>query len=422
VEQRVIDAIRDGDVEEARRFLTVISSGDRWEADIRAFGAAVLRHGGPGPAEILFQDAVLPSGLWEDVDPVVWAADHGTCGFLDNLLHRDSVDETRLRRALEAARLWLDAAPGLELRRRVGIRVGEPVVIERGWVVIDDLNPRTPWLRLCAHDGRRAEVLLAHRGVVTTLEMTLGLPVSADELLARALWSADPESPDWSNARRALKQRFSMADNVRWSIDRLGNPRVAVRRFTAELLHHLTLDGDGPDEPYAPEALTALHDRITVEPEPLVLDSLMGAYAGFRQIGDILFELLPFAGHPHPDVRTRVAMELLNGGGGPADDPPPHVLGAVLGLARDPSAQVRVAATAELVYSRIDTPELRDGFAALLAGADRRVRIQAATGLAMRGDTDALMQLRDLSAEDGYESQAWYDLDMVERMLGLRGS
>ncbi|AEV86662.1 hypothetical protein ACWT_5645 [Actinoplanes sp. SE50] len=417
----MIDAIRDGDVEEARRFLTVISSGDRWEADIRAFGAAVLRHGGPGMAEMLFQDEVLPSGLWDDVDPVVWAADHGTCGFLDNLLHRHSVDETQLRRALEAARLWLEATPELELRRRAGIGVGEPVVIERDRVVIDDLSPRTPRLRLSALDGRRAEVLLAHRGVVTTLETTLSLPVSPDELLARALRSADPEAPDWSNVRRALQQRFSMADNVRWSIDRLGDPRVAVRRFTAELMHHLTLDGDGPDEPYAPQALNALHDRITVEPEPLVLDSLMGAYAGFRHIGDILVELLPFAGHPHPGVRTRVAMELLNGTGGPADDPPPHVLGVMFGLTRDPSAQVRGAATAELVYSRIDTPELRDHLAALLAGSDRRIRIQAATGLAMRGDPDALVQLRDLSAEDGYESHAWYDLDMVERMLGLSG-
>jgi hypothetical protein len=414
VNPTVIDAIRDGDLEAVRRHLDTMPWDERCEDGGRAVGAEVLRHGGPGFAELLYEHGPVPSGPWDDIDPVVWAADHGACQLLQGLLFRRPLPEATLRRALDAARAWLDADPETELRRRAGVSTDEAVTIELDHVTVDDLLPRAPRIRLTAPGGRKGEVLLAHRAAVTILEAKLGLPVSRDELLARALWPADPESQDWSNARDEMRRRFSMEENVRWAISRLTDPDVAVRRFTAELMHYLILDGDGPDEPYAPAALTALHARLAAEPDAETLSDVIAAYAGFRQVGEVLYALLPFAGDPRPDVRSRVAHELLNG----AADPPPHVLGALIDLAHDSDPTVRLVATAELVHEPIDTPALREALAAHLGGDDRRLQIDAATGLAMRGDPEALIQLRRLSSEDGYESHAWYQLDDVERRLG----
>jgi hypothetical protein len=416
VDPTIIDAIRTGDFEAIRRHLDTMPADEQSDAGDRAIGVEVLRHGSPTLAEQLYQDGSTPSWPWGDIDPVVWAADHGACELLDGVVFRNAVPHATLRQALAAARAWLDIDPENELRRRAGVGPDEPVTIERDRLILHDLLPQAPRIRLSTPDGRTSEVLLAHRSAITTLEARLGLPITRDELLARALWSADLESADWSSAGREMRRRFSMEENVRWAIGRLNDPDVAVRRFVAELMHYLILDGDGPDEPYAPAALAALHARLEVEPDAAAMDDLIGAYAGFRQICDVLYELLPFAVDPRPEVRSRVASSLLNGGDG---DPPPDVLGVLLDLARDPDPTVRLVATAELVHGSLDTPALREVLATHLAGDNRRLRTEAAIGLAMRGDPEALAELRALSSADGEGSHARYQLDDVERFLGL---
>jgi hypothetical protein len=411
----MIDAIRTGDFEAIRRHLDTMPAAEQSDAGDRAIGVEVLRHGGPTLAEQLYQDGSTPSWPWGDIDPVVWAADHGASQLLEGVLFRNAVPHETLRQALAAARAWLDIDPETELRRRAGVGPDEAVTIERDRLILHDLLPQAQRIRLSAPDGRTSEVLLSHRSAITMLEVRLGLPITRDELLARALWSADLESPDWASAGREMRRRFSMEENVRWAIGRLADPDVGVRRFAAELMHYLILDGDGPDEPYAPAALAALHARIVVEPDSAAMDDLIGAYAGFRQVGEVLYELLPFAGDPRPDVRSRVASTLVNG----ADDPPPHVLGALLQLARDPDPTVGLVATAELVHGSLDTPALREVLATHLAGGNRRLRIEAAIGLAMRGDPAALAELRVLSSADGEGSHAQYGLEDVVRLLDL---
>jgi hypothetical protein len=420
VDPTMIDAIRTGDHEAIRRHLGTMPAGEQSVAGERAIGAEVLRHGSPSLAEQIYRDGSVPAWPWGDIDPVVWAADHGTCQLLGGVLFRNPVPRANLLQALAAARAWLDIDPETELRRRAGVGPDETVTIEHDRLILEELLPQAPRIRLIAPDGRTSEVLLAHRAAITVLEARLELPVTRDELLARALWSADLESQDWSSAGDEMRRRHSMDENVRWAIGRLADPDVAVRRFVAELMHYLILDGDGPDEPYAPAALAALHAQMAVEPDAEAMDDLIGAYAGFRQVGDVLYELLPFATDPRPEVRGRVAMTLLNGAQGPAADPPAHVLAALLDLARDPDPTVRRVATAEVALGSIDTPALRALLAAHLTGDDRYPQIDAATGLAMRGDADALAQLRRLSDEDGYESHAWYQLDATLRMLRLR--
>ena len=415
----MIDAIRRGDLEAVRRHLDQVPPSEQWQDGGRAFGAAVLRHGGPGLVELLYDKSAVPSGPWGEFDPVVWAAEHGACGLLEALLSRYPQADDTLRRALDAARAWWDIDPVAELRRRMGVGEDEAVTVGYDEVVVDEFHPRSPRIRVSARGNRTGEVLLTHRGVVAILEGALGLPVSHDELLARALWSADPDSWDWSAARTRMRRQFPVADNVKWVIGRLADPEVAVRRFAAEMMHHITIEEAEPDVTYTPAARAALRARMAVEPDAEVMNDVIGAYGGFWQTGDIVHDLLPLAVDPRPQVRARVAIEVLSGFDQRITDPPAPLLPTLLALVRDPEPAVRVAATATLAHGPLDTPELRGALAACSADEDRRVRIDAAAGLALRGDAQALVQLRRLSAEDGYESHAWNQVDSVERMLGL---
>ncbi|MET7400649.1 hypothetical protein ABZS66_44940 [Dactylosporangium sp. NPDC005572] len=412
----VIEAIRDGDVAAVRRYLSALPHEAQWGDEGRAVAGAVALLGGPGFAQLLYEaSTAVPSGPWGEIDPPVWTAEHGASELLELLLHRYPASEATLRRALDAARAWLGVDPEAELRRRSGAADGDAVT--RDHLTTDEYAPRALRIRVRTADGRWAEVLAGHRAVVTVLEQLLELPVTRDELLARALWSADQESCDWSAARHAVMGRFPAEETFRWAAGRLADADVAVRRFTAELLHFSTLGGEAVDAPYAADALLVLRGRMAAETDTEALCSVLGAYAGFSEIGAILHEFLPFVEDPRPEVRGRVAGEILNGRGGPADDPPPHILQTMLSLARDRDPAVSATATAALIYSAIDGPALRELLAARMAGDDREVRIRAATGLALRGDAHALAQLRRMSDEDGYESLAWHELDHVERLL-----
>ncbi|MEV4495725.1 HEAT repeat domain-containing protein [Micromonospora arborensis] len=418
MEQAVIDAVRDGDLSAVRRHLNALPVEAQWQDEGRALAGEMVRWGGPGLTQLLYEDGeAVPSGPWGDVDPVVWAAEHGASGLLERLLSQHPVPEDTLRGALDAARAWLDVDPEAELRRRSGAGEDDAVTVARDHLTADEHSPRALRIRLTAVDGRRAEVLAGHRAVVTALEKRLDLPVSRDELLARALWSADPESYDWQMSRQAVMTRFPAEDTFRWAAGRLADPEVVVRGFAAELLQFSTLDGEAADAPYAADALVVLRDRMAVETDTETLCSVLGAYAGFSEIGAILHEFLPFVLDDRPQVRSRAADGLLNGIGGPADDPPRHVLEAMLNLTRDPDPTVRAVATAQFVYSAIDVPALRDALAALMSGDDREVRVHAASGLALRGDAHALAELRRMGEEDGYDSLAWCQLDSVQRML-----
>ncbi|MFG1867277.1 hypothetical protein [Micromonospora arborensis] len=417
MEQAVVEAVRNGDLAAVRRHLNALPVEAQWQDEGRAVAGEMVRWGGPGLTQLLYADGeAVPSGPWGDVDPVVWAAEHGASGLLKNLLSRHPVPEATLRGALDAARAWLDVDPEAELRRRSGAG-DDDVTVARDHLAADEYSPRALRIRLTAADGGRAEVLAAHRAVVTTLEQWLDLPVSRDELLARALWSADRESYDWWTSRHAVMTWFPAEETFRWAAGRLADPEVLVRGFAVELLHFSTLDGAAFDAPYAADALVVLRDRMAAETDTETLCDVLGAYAGFSETGAILHEFLPFVLDHRPQVRSRAAEGLLNGIGGPADDPPRHVLEALLSLARDPDPTVRAVATAQFMYRVIDVPALREVLVALMGGDDREVRVYAASGLALRGDAHALAELRRMSEEDGHDSLAWCQLDSVERML-----
>ncbi|UWP86633.1 hypothetical protein [Dactylosporangium fulvum] len=415
----MIDAIRDGDVAAVRRYLYSLPHEELWQDGGRALAGEVARSGGPGFAQLFYgYGGALPSGPWGEIDPPVWAADHGVSVLLKPLLQDYPAPEATLRRALDAAQAWLDVDPEAELRRRAGLADGDAFTVARDHITIDEYEPRARRIRLSAADGRWVEVLAEHRAVVTVLEQYLDLSVSRDELLTRALWSADPESCTWSESQHAVRARFPAEGTFLWAAARLADEDVAVRRFTAELLHMSTVDGEAADTSYAADARAALWARMAAETDTETLCSVLGAYAGFSELHPTLHELLPFTADRRPEVRRRAALHLFDYAG--ADDRRGPILETMLRLARDPDPTVRATATATLIHSTIDTPALRELLAAQLDGDDRASQIAAAVGLALRWDAHALVRLRQMSDEDGYESHAWNELDRVERVLAQR--
>lgn len=408
VTQVVVDAIRQGDVEAVRRYLHELPHEALWGDEGRALAVEVVRSGGPGLAQQLYgYGEALPSGPWDGLDPLVWAADHGASALVRGLIGRNP--ETGLRAALDAARAWLGADPEAELRRRTGPADGDAFTVTRDLVVIDEHEPRARRIRVTTAAGRWAEVLTEHRAVVTILEPHLELPVSRDELLARALWSVDPGSCDWSESQRAIRARFEREGTIRWAAARLADDDTSVRRFTSELLLVAAYE-----EEAVAGVRAVLRTRTAAEPDTETLCNVIGAFAGASDAHAVLDELLPFASDPRPEVRRRVAIDLFDH----ADHRTDLFLATTLRLARDPDPTVRKAATAGLVHSSVDAPALRELFAAQLDDADREVRIDAATGLARRGDANAVAHLRRMSDEDGPDSYAWIRCDWVRRTTG----
>lgn len=414
----MIDAIRGGDVAAVRQFLFDLPHPDCWQEEGRALASEVVRSGGPGLAQLLYgYGAALPSGPWGSIDPAVWAADHGASVLLKALLQRYPAPRATLRRALAAARAWLDVDLEAELRHRAGSAGDASVTVVRDHIRVDEYETRARRIRLRTTSGEWAEVLTEHRAVVTVLEQHLDLRVSRDELLARALWSADPQSCTWSESQLAARRRFPAEGTFWWATARLADEDAAVRRFTAELLHMSTVDGEVAGTSYAADARAVLRARMAAETDTETLCEVLGAFAGFSERHPTLHELLPFAADHRPEIRRRVAMGLFDHAGADWQGP---ALDTMLRLARDPDPTVRATARAALVHARVDTPALREMLTAELDSDNRASQIDAAVGLALRRNAHALVRLRRMSDEDGYESRAWNELDRVERMLAPR--
>ncbi|BCY08588.1 hypothetical protein [Actinoplanes sp. L3-i22] len=334
------------------------------------------------------------------------AADDGNLDLLRDLIDADPPPPDVLLRAMATARAWFGRDPATELRERLG---APDATVETGVLTFEDYLPTVRWVRVVAPDGRRVEVRLAHRAIVTFLERAIGLRVPPDELLERALWSGDPESQDWSQADLTIRRRVPIEESAQWAIGRLGDPEPLVRRFAAGLLHLMSFDIEGE------EYVGALRDRLGVESDGATLSSVIGAYSGFLD-DRVLPELIPFARDPRVDVRCRVAGELMTD----SDGQPAEMLAAQFDLTRDEDPTVRRVALAALIHGPVDVPVIRELLAVHLAGDDRQLRIEAAFGLARRGDGPALAELRRLAQEDGDESSTWHSYWGVLNILGQR--
>ncbi|MEU1360090.1 hypothetical protein ABZ356_09640 [Micromonospora zamorensis] len=438
MDAQLLTAVQAGDADSVEKLLrTAPADALAGDAGSRLLRAAAFA----GDADVvasLLDAGVDPARPWEDgVDPVSWAADFGAYEVLWELTYsgsswRKQVPQHVTRGALEIARAWLTLDPELELRRRLGAHEDEPALVEHVRITI---RHEWPWprhatrIRVTLADGRKAETQIAHRAIVTDLEDQFDISVSRDELLARALFHADPESCDWSQAQVVLAQPWSAEGSFRWAADLVAHPSVDTRRFATELLHSLGCQ----EQPLKEQALEVLRTRLHAEEDQIALNNVIGAFAEYTDRGD-LTDLLHHAGHPDPRIRGHVAGVLGNAIGEPpllgmyaspsaeTFDTPPHVVATVIQLASDGDGGVRTGALSTLAESGIDTPAIRELLAAHLTDDHLNARFSAAVGLAVREDRHGLEVLRQIGSEMGPTDARRWQVHEVEGILEYRAA
>ncbi|WP_433890603.1 HEAT repeat domain-containing protein [Streptomyces sp. CA-111067] len=373
--------------------------------------------------ERLVEAGADPGAPWDDgTDPVAWAVDHGEPDVLLALIGRSGDDaakpDSRHRRALRLALRWLDIDPEVELRRRLGVSDAAGVTVSHRTVPGEDYGPTVLHVRVTTADGRHAETRKAHWAIVSDLESRLGLRTPCEELVARAMHYAWPDSDDWSESLVLLSMRED-TETYRCAAALVGDESSAARRrFGAELLHSMSFD----ERPFGAEAVELLRGRLGVETDPGTLDSLLGAFSEYagRVVGDLgaddLGAILAHAAHPNADVRQRVCGEI----GFPRPADPPEVLSALVALASDQDGPTRGSALYVLGVSALDTPELRELFAARLTDPCAEAALEAACALTVRHDDRARPYLTRIRLEAEYEGQVFWRLDQLDHDSRVR--
>ncbi|MFE9927917.1 hypothetical protein [Streptomyces sp. NPDC005533] len=292
------------------------------------------------------------------VDPVTWAAGRGAFPVLQALLIRSGDPR------------------GADSPHRRALRVAQAAIASEA--VGEEQGPPP-----------------AHRAIVSHLEAVLGVHRSPDELMARALVHARPDHDDWCESLlqlgyRADQEVFGWARDVagdRSSLDR--------RRFGLGVLNFI---GFGLDSPYDPDvhredegplpfrqdAAAFLRPLLDTEKDPHALGSVIAAFTSYCSPEEAL-AVLVHADHADPGVRRCVASPLAHHSLLVTADHP-DVLAALVRLAEDPVPDIRETALCGLAMSHVDTAELRAVMAAHLADPHFDARLEAAAGLALRGD------------------------------------
>ncbi|MFG1842477.1 HEAT repeat domain-containing protein [Micromonospora sp. NPDC049175] len=436
MDAQLLAAVRAGDTSSLDRLLRTASAdalaGDEGSGLLRAavFG------GNADVVASLLQAGADPTRPWDDgVDPVSWAADFGAYEVLWEMVHhvpwwRKQVPQHLKRGALDIARLWLGLDPEVELRRRLGAHPDEPAAVERIRILTREQEPEhATRIRLTLADGRQAETQLDHRAIVTYLEHQFDIPVTPDELLARALFHADPQSWDWAQAQAGMADHLSAEDRFRWAANLVAHPSVDTRRFATQLLHYLGCD----EQPLKAQASEVLRPRLRAEDDPIALGNVIGAFAEYTGRGDVT-DVLHQAGHPDPGIRADVAGVLSNAIGEHPRlgiymnlpphpfDTPPGVVAALIHFAADRDGHVRATALLSLAESGLDTPAVLALLTAHLTDDYLYARLNAAIGLAIREDQHGLEVLRETGSEMSPTDGRRWRVDEVEKILEHRAA
>jgi hypothetical protein len=357
----------------------------------------------------------------DGTDPVTWAADRGAYEVLRALLVTSKQpfrQDSPQHRALAVARPWLEVDPERELRRRLGIGRHGEAHVEFEVVGGIDFQPTATLLRVTTPDGRCAEVETAHRAVVTFLERSVGQRPGRADLVARALHHAEPGSCDWAECLEAMTAKLDLAPTYAWAAQAVADDSTDLRRFAADVLHTMSFE----QRPFGAVALELIRSRLRAEPDPVALDVLLGAFAGYSRDDADLSDVVQHARHPAAEVRLRVA--LLGSVGHPhlggQFAPPPEVPVALVELTTDPEGLVRAAALFSLTEGAVDGPEVRAAMAARLGDTDDEARLQAAAGLALLGDPPGLRVFQEIAAGAEPGSPAHWRVAAIEQVLARR--
>jgi len=422
VDEHWLAAARDGDRDTVLDLLRALPepvvAGTEGSALLRA--AALGRR--PEIVELLVERGADAGRPWEGgVDPVSWAADYGAYEVLRALLIRSKEPvrkDSPQQRALVVARAWLGLDPERELRRRLGVGRHGEAFVDRELVGGIDFQPTATLLRVTAPDGRYAEAELSHRAIVTYLERAVGIRPTRRDLVARALHYAEPGSCDWGESLDAMTARLDLAPTFTWASAAIADESVDLRRFAADVLHAMSFE----ERPFRIAAVELLRGRLRVEPDPVALDSAIGAFAAYSKDDANLSDVVRHARHPAAEVRLRVA--LLGSVGHPHRGgrfaPPPEVPVALVELTTDPEGLVRAGALFTLAEGGIDGPEIRQAMAARLSDENDEARLQAAAGLALLGDPRGISVFKQVATTVEADTQAWWRVDTVSRILAAQ--
>ncbi|OKJ03315.1 hypothetical protein AMK19_26880 [Kitasatospora sp. CB01950] len=322
---------------------------------------------------------------WDDgVDPVTWAAENGRYGVLNALLsHSDNPlsGDSPHRRALRVAQ---DALAS-------GVGAG---------------NEPPP----------------AHWAIITTLEATLGVRHSPDELMVRALVHADRDHDDWFASACELGRRIDQ-ETFDWALEAAQDASdLDRRRFGIDTMDQLAIAfsllplPDDAELPFEREAEDFLRPLLHSEQDPRALALAIGAFASYNNAGDTVAVVLEHAYHAHPRVRASVSTIIHTNTAQHQE-----ALAALVHLADDPVPTTRANALSKLLMSTVDTPELRTLFATHLADPYFDARLNAAAGLALRDDERGQAVLAEIeSGIKNMNSPGTGSLSIIDHLLRMR--
>ncbi|MFI8964210.1 HEAT repeat domain-containing protein [Streptomyces sp. NPDC053493] len=376
--ERLVAAVGAGDAEEIGRLLYEGAGPDTPGTDgLPVLCAAVAAHDARA-ADALMQGGADPDHpLPDGSTPLLRAIAGGSYAVFMEVRGKDPAlrlrgpaGERALATAREADRRCRTAPPG-----------PRTVVQDGTWGQVEEL----------VLDGRT--VRAGHPAILTELERALGVRTPFGELADRAAARHDPDHVDWWSALHVVIGRHDRS--TRDAVAALTHhPDPYHRRFAAEVLRCQTLFEDEADTPYAEENSALLARWAAEEAHPGVLADVLFAWASEHEHPDLVATGLRYADHPDPAVRAAVPGCLAEA----ALTPVPR--GALLGLSRDPSAEVRRTVAAVLGRAHDGSPDVRAALVALARDPDAEVRRSAAECLAESADhapeiADALADLRD---------------------------
>ncbi|MYV64473.1 hypothetical protein GT043_00525 [Streptomyces sp. SID2131] len=314
--------------------------------------------------------------------PLLRAVDSGSVGLVFGLLDAPLLDGAVRAELLARAREWHERGPVAVLRERTG----SPDPVETVRVRDGEWFTEYHEIRLGGTTVRDG-----HAGVLTLLEKHFGLRPGVDELAARACALEHPDGAyaSWWEITATLAER---QDDETWEAAAAlrARPDPLYRRFGADVVSFLhTWDQESEDPgPFARRTREFLLDWAAEEEHPDVLAEVL---AGLGHHEDPRIEPLGLAHLAHPDAKVRLVVpKVLErralGDRGEWAYATPEGLDAVLVLARDPDAAVRMLVAHDLATSNDPAPAVGDALASLVDDEEQTTRIWAVFGLAGRDD------------------------------------
>lgn len=386
-----------GHTEAVRALLAAGAEPDQREEFGYTALAWAVRQGFADTVQVLLEYGADPGLPGPDgALPLVAAARRGSVPVVRALLERGAPGREE---ALEEARAWLGRDAEQVLREGLAEAYGEgcETITRR----VPEAGGVTVVVEVLRNDGAPAagrELQTGHAAIATLLEQALGVRPPLEDLADRALRCGDPSLTDWTEAaealgRRADEETFRVA--TRWCAD--GDP--LRQALGADVLARLATDG-GAGAGYAARALPVLRELAREAREPELALAVVRAL-GAQGDPAVLPDVLRHAVHPDPRVRRGVAVAIT----GLVPEGHREGVTSLATLTRDGDASVRAAAVHALAVAPEDSPAVREALADRLDDPDSVTVAEAARGLAIRQDEQAVEALDHLlitGAPDGH--------------------